>query len=120
GLGLDEVLEELKRLRSDDKGSGSAPRLSGGELRVSRREDCVGDVASSLLCRQPTRPADKETDVPSPDPAATAVRAPGVVTGKPAPGEPPGSGRLSDSFTLSSAVLPGAGPARRSGGKRPT
>jgi serine/threonine protein kinase len=44
GLGLDEVLEELKQLPPSKAGSGSAPRLSGGELRVSRH-----DIARSLL-----------------------------------------------------------------------
>src|SRR5262249_26330931 len=37
GLGLDEVLGELKRLQPGEKGSGSAPRLTSGELRVSHR-----------------------------------------------------------------------------------
>src|SRR5438477_7021623 len=38
GLSLDEVLEELKRLQPGEKGSGSAPRLTGCDLRVARRE----------------------------------------------------------------------------------
>src|SRR5262249_48492646 len=45
GLSLDEVLDELKRLQSGAKGSGSAPRLTGGELRVSPREVRAADVA---------------------------------------------------------------------------
>src|SRR5258706_15749445 len=38
GLGLDEVLVELKRLQPCKPGSGSAPGLTGGELRVSRKD----------------------------------------------------------------------------------
>src|SRR5437660_3692863 len=38
GLGLDEVLEELKRLQPGKAGSGSTPRLTGGELRVGRKD----------------------------------------------------------------------------------
>ena len=36
GLGLDEVLEELKRMKPVTREGGSVPRLSDGELRVSR------------------------------------------------------------------------------------
>src|SRR5947209_9112399 len=49
GLGLDEVLEELQRLQPGAKGSRSAPRLTGGEFRVSRREVPAADVARSLM-----------------------------------------------------------------------
>ena len=38
GLGLDEVLEELKRLKPVTREGGSVQRLSDGELRVSRRD----------------------------------------------------------------------------------
>jgi serine/threonine protein kinase len=148
GLGLDEVLEEMKRLQPGEKASGSAPRLTGGELRVSRREVSAADVAHSLLCRQPTLPMDKQANVPMPDPTGTADQAPSPLplspegrgeggsprpsgergrgegagaTGKPTPREPPVAGRLSDSLTLSaSAVLPGTGSARRPGGRPPT
>ncbi|HEY7326798.1 MAG TPA: protein kinase, partial [Gemmataceae bacterium] len=44
GLGLDDVLEELKRMQ----GSGPAT-VTGGELRVSRKDVSVADVARSLL-----------------------------------------------------------------------
>jgi eukaryotic-like serine/threonine-protein kinase len=134
GLSLDEVLEELKRLQPGEKGSGSAPRLTGGELRVSPREVCAADVAHALLTGQFATAADKEADVPSADPDSTVAQAPsplplsppgergrGEATDKAAP-EAPAVGRLSDSFTLSSSsvVLPGAGPARRPGGRQPT
>src|SRR5438067_2183594 len=62
GLSLDEVLEELKRLHPGEKGSGSTPRLTGGELRVSRREVCAADVAHALLTGQFTPAAHKEAD----------------------------------------------------------
>src|SRR5262245_60242008 len=44
GLGLDEVLEELKRLQPDGKGSGSARKPAGGERPGSPREDSAADV----------------------------------------------------------------------------
>src|SRR6266480_5948394 len=49
GLGLDEVLEELKRLQPGKARSGSTSRRTGGELRVSRKDVSAADVARSLL-----------------------------------------------------------------------
>src|SRR5437870_1993979 len=49
GLGLDEVLEELKHLQPGKAGSGSTPRRTGGKLRVSRKDVSAADVAQSLL-----------------------------------------------------------------------
>src|SRR5262249_2209376 len=46
GLGLDEVLEELKKLQSGNAGTNSIPT---GELRVSRKELSAVHVARSLL-----------------------------------------------------------------------
>src|SRR5207247_10349690 len=46
GLGLDEVLEELKQHHPGASGSGSAPRLTGGDLRVSRRDVCRSTPAA--------------------------------------------------------------------------
>src|SRR5437660_694019 len=80
GLGLNEVLEELKRLQPGEKGSGSAPRLTGGELRVSRREVCAADVAHSLLTGPFAPAADTAADVPRADTAATVDQAPGGPT----------------------------------------
>jgi serine/threonine protein kinase/WD40 repeat protein/tetratricopeptide (TPR) repeat protein len=46
GLGLDDVLTELKRMGSDSPGSG----VPSGEVRISRRPDIsAGDVARSLM-----------------------------------------------------------------------
>src|SRR6516165_10254373 len=46
GLGLDEVLDELKKLQLGNARTGSAP---AGELRVSRKELSAVNVARSLL-----------------------------------------------------------------------
>jgi WD40 repeat protein/serine/threonine protein kinase len=118
GLGLDQVVEELKRLRPGEEGSDGAPRLTGGELRVTPREvPSAADVAQSLLTGRFAPAADAVAAAPTADPDATEDQAPGGAADKAAPGAPPVAGRLSDSFTLSSsAVLPRAGP----GGKPPT
>jgi WD40 repeat protein/serine/threonine protein kinase len=115
GLGLDDVLEELKRLCATEKASGNAPRLSGGDLRASPREGAAADVARSLLTGQYVPATEKETDVPGAGPASTVDRVPGQTTDKAEPAESPVAGRLSDSFTLSSSslALPGARPGRR-------
>jgi len=42
GLGLDEVLEELRRVQA---GNAGATALTGGELRVSRKDLSAADVA---------------------------------------------------------------------------
>ncbi len=78
GLGLDDVLEELRRMQ----GSGTAA-ATGGELRVSRKDVSAADVARS------------------PDNS--------------------GTGKLSDSFTLSPAVtLPGSGSSMHGKSKKAT
>jgi WD40 repeat protein/serine/threonine protein kinase len=99
GLGLDEVLDELKKLQLGNARTGSAP---AGELRVSRKELSAVNVARSLLtgefvCRE-DNPAEEAAppiaDTVCPEtPGAASCRAPA----------------LSDSFTLSSSsvVLPG-------------
>jgi WD40 repeat protein/serine/threonine protein kinase len=121
GLGLDDVLEELRRLQPGEKSWASAPRLTTGELRASPREVDAAGVAHSLLTGQYAPAADREGDGPRAELAATVDRTPGRAPEKAAPGEPPLAGRLSDSFTLSSSVaLPGAGTARRPAGRPPT
>ncbi len=78
GLGLDEVLEELKRQQSESDGSGGAPRLSGGDLRVSPRA-----VASAAARR----------DVTAADMARLAVERPvrdrRRISKRPLPSRPP-------------------------------
>jgi WD40 repeat protein/serine/threonine protein kinase len=113
GLGLDEVLDELKRLQPVEK--GSAPRLAGCELRVSRREGArAPDVAPSPPTLRWGRPGDRGHSAPSdPRPKPPAVPfAPAEGNGAASPpadpnaaGESPCAGRLSDSFTLSSSVV---------------
>ncbi|MGH7172288.1 MAG: protein kinase domain-containing protein, partial [Gemmataceae bacterium] len=44
GLGLDNVLDELKRMQD-----GGTPTATGGELRVGRKDVSAADVAHSLL-----------------------------------------------------------------------
>jgi WD40 repeat protein/serine/threonine protein kinase/Tfp pilus assembly protein PilF len=90
GLGLDEVLEELKKLQLGNARTGS---FQGGELRVSRKEMSAANVARSLL----TGEFEWAPNVnPTEDVAAPPADAP----------SPPA---LSDSFTPSSSsvVLPG-------------
>lgn len=115
GLGLDEVLEELRRLRSE---RGSAGVLnSGGELRISARRALTQHVARTLRqgsceitieqfdeCRAAGDATEPASQIPglldaAPEPAA-GVSAP-VSTQ---------TGRLSDSFSLATAE--DAGPAR--------
>jgi WD40 repeat protein/serine/threonine protein kinase/predicted negative regulator of RcsB-dependent stress response len=104
GLGLDEVLEELRRMRL-----GSAPTTAPtGGLHVSRKDVSAADVARSLMTGEFRR-----------DGEAGGGSSPPGTEGAPSPAAaPPAAGRLSDSFTLSasSVVLP-----RQSGrGKRHT
>jgi WD40 repeat protein/serine/threonine protein kinase len=144
GLGLDDVLDELKKLQPGTVGNGSAPKLSGSELRVSPREVSAADVAQSLLTGN-YGPADREATAPkeaaastdkaaslqplSPKPGRAATTSPRSL-GERSRGEgaattdmavpvisTPVAGRLSDSFTLSSSSLglPKAGRGRRSG-----
>jgi len=103
GLGLDDVLMELKRMR----GSGSAT-ATGGELRVSRKDVSAADVARSLMTGDFPEPRES---VESPEPGTSTSDTP---TGSAA-------SKLSDSFTLSSAMkLPGPEGAAHSKGKKAT
>ncbi len=120
GLRLDEVLEELKRLQPLAKESGSAARLSGGELRVAHRDVTAAVMARSLLTGH-FRPAedDEATEQePALDPTITEALSARAEKVTPAPA--PEAGRLSDSFSLSSSSvdLTGAGSGRHDGKKR--
>jgi WD40 repeat protein/serine/threonine protein kinase len=103
GLGLDAVLDELKRLQPG--GAAAAPPTGGG-LRVARKDCSAADVARSLLTGD-FRPAAEATCAHTPAPAEGAAGPPPVAP-LPAPREVP-AGRLSDSFELSSSSvrLPG-------------
>jgi tetratricopeptide (TPR) repeat protein len=98
GLGLDEVLDELKRIQGGKPaGTGSA-----GDLRVSHKDVSAVDVARSLMTGE-FHPAG-DPDEPSEPPA----------TG---PTAPESGGRLSGSFTLSSSSVTLPGPGKAAGGK---
>jgi serine/threonine protein kinase/WD40 repeat protein len=133
GLGLDEVLDELKRMRP----AGAGPRPAGPDApadadgegertRAARRDVSVADIAHSLLTGWlELRPAsDLETGT---GPQATATfdsRPPAFSDPEPAP-SPSGSGRPPDPSSLSgsSAALLGGGTSadgRGSRGGRPT
>jgi WD40 repeat protein/predicted Ser/Thr protein kinase len=111
GLGLDEVLEELKRLQS----AKSAPcSVTVGELPVPRNDVSAAAMAHSLLTGDFQAAADGNDEKPQAEPTADL---PG-----PSPASAP-AGRLSDSFSLScsSLTLPGGGRAGgKSDGRRPT
>jgi WD40 repeat protein/serine/threonine protein kinase len=110
GLGLDTVLEELRRLQPGKPGSGSTPGPTSGGLRVSRKEISSTELARSLATGRLAPVGGKEDDAPTARNDAAADPAPPVAI--------PVAGRLSDTFSLSSSsvVLPGTG---RHSGKRP-
>ena len=66
GLGLDEVLEELKRLQPGrERGRRRCPVSSGGgELRVAHRDVTAAEMARSLLTGRFRPAADDEATVP--------------------------------------------------------
>jgi serine/threonine protein kinase/WD40 repeat protein/Flp pilus assembly protein TadD len=124
GLGLDVVLRELNRLQP-----GAAPTHNGlptaGEIRVERRDVSAVDMAHSLMTGAFQSSADyDEAGAPKPSPPHSPPwhggRGEGDVTADhPANGGPQdnlpslsnsGTGRLSDSFTVSSSslTLPGS------------
>jgi WD40 repeat protein/serine/threonine protein kinase len=98
GLGLDEVLRELKRLQSGSKGGGNTPH-------VFHKEVSAADIAHSLVTGK---------FAPPEGPAGTVDHAPDGVADQDPRVTPPGAGRQSDATPLSStsAVLPGAGKGR--------
>src|SRR5262249_57001745 len=101
GLGLDEVLDELKKLQPGNAKTGA---FTGGERRVSRKELSAVHVARSLLTGEFIGTNDKNGE----DAAAVSPdAAPKEDQGADSPRPP----ALSDSFTLSSSsvVLPGRG-----------
>jgi serine/threonine protein kinase/tetratricopeptide (TPR) repeat protein len=105
GLGLDEVLEELKRMQ----GSGPAT-ATGGELRVSRKDVSAADVARSLMT------GDFDLGAGGVSPLSESQEA-----DAPRSGESTVTGKLSDSFTISSSVkLPGSDGAMHGKSKKAT
>jgi WD40 repeat protein/serine/threonine protein kinase len=121
GLGLDEVLDELKRMQA----AGTAPAsFAGGELRVSRRDVSVADMARSLVTGEFQLAQTNDSDAEAEQVAATATLDEALVAGAvPARGTVKGESRLSDSFagSSSSVVLPGQSRERnKSKAKRQT
>jgi WD40 repeat protein/serine/threonine protein kinase len=118
GLGLDEVLEELKRLQPGQAGSSNTSRLTGGELRVSPKGVSSAEVAHSLLSGQ-FAAAEKQGDGPGAAPEAIVHQAQATAVRQVSPAETPVAGRHSDTFSVSSSTAVLSGPAHRPG-KRPT
>ena len=120
GLGLDNVLDELKRMQD-----GGTPTATGGELRLRRKDVSVADVAHSLLTGAYQGPME---GVESPKPRASAFGAGGVSPLSESQGaDAPRSGesvsntaKLSDSFVLSSSSvkLPGSAGVAHGKGKK--
>ena len=108
GLGLDAVLDELNHMHP-----GAVPTptglQTGGEIRVSRRDVSAVDVARSLMSGGFQLSADRDgADDAKPQPAfdATLDRPEGGGPHESAPSlAMSGSGRLSDSFTVSSSSI---------------
>jgi tetratricopeptide (TPR) repeat protein len=119
GLGLDAVLDELNHMQP---GAALTPTGTGtgGEIRVSRRDVSAADVARSLMTGAFQQSADHdEADGPKTPPVFDATldlpEGDGPQQGAPSLAKS-GSGRLSDSFTVSSSslTLPGTSAAGRS------
>jgi WD40 repeat protein/serine/threonine protein kinase len=126
GLGLDEVLDELRRLKQ----SPSSGIHRGGDLRVTRRTDISAeDIARSLTGKRNAATAPVENQSPGqratpPEPGETVlVHKPGrpaaapdevAATSTAASARESLGTRLSDSFALSGASigLPGDGETR--------
>jgi WD40 repeat protein/serine/threonine protein kinase len=100
GLGLDEVLDELKKLRQSNTRTGT---FNEGELRVSRKELSAAIIARSLLTGE-FRPTtdDSKLEEPVAAPANTVCQQGPAAD---APGAPASSDPLAPSST--SVVMPG-------------
>jgi WD40 repeat protein/serine/threonine protein kinase len=125
GLGLDVVLEELKRFQSDAPGGVSPGRLerrTGGEGRGSRSEVSAADMARSLLTGGFVLAAEEEAAGPDAVPDATVDHVAGAVAGQAPPAAAPGAERRADTVSPASSlvVLPGSGAARRPRERTPT
>jgi WD40 repeat protein/serine/threonine protein kinase len=110
GLGLDDVLEELRQLQSTKPGSTAV--ATGGELRVSRKELSSADLARSLMSGRFGEPHDAP---PAPRRDATSTAVMHASDDPVPPSQTLTAGRPSDEFSLSSSSLqlPGAGKSAR-------
>ena len=121
GLGLDEVLEELKNLQPGGKRGEHSSRPSAGELRVSRRDITAVDVARSLMTGAFVPPEGEETDAAVTVADMTVDHAATAAHGNPPASRrrlPPGGSRTHSRVSSSSVVLPGS--ARQTGRKPAT
>jgi WD40 repeat protein/serine/threonine protein kinase len=110
GLGLKEVLEELKRLRV----GGESPSAAAHPKSAAGNELSAADVARSLLTG-PFQPGAADVSL---DPSPEEVPAGGI--GKEPPAAPP-AGPFRKSLSDSSVVLPGqSGPSGQRNAKPPT
>jgi WD40 repeat protein len=116
GLGLDEVLEELKALQAGKDNGAGVPKPGAREGRGDRRRASAGDVARSLWTGRFVL-AEQAGDAPAAAPHATVEHTPRPDAGKALAAETPVAGRLSDTFSLSSSSVVLAG-ARGSGKKQ--
>jgi WD40 repeat protein len=98
GLGLDVVLDELRRLQPGQPGSASTQGPTGGAPGASRKEISSTELARSLTLGRFTPAAEKDDAAPAPRSDATAA---GAAAEAAAP-DPP--------LSSSSVVLPGTGP----------
>jgi serine/threonine protein kinase/tetratricopeptide (TPR) repeat protein len=112
GLGLDEVLRELRRLQLAGPEGAGTPSPVDGESRATRPVVLAAEMVRSLMTGQ-FAPAEAEGD--SPDTITATVEHLRPAT---AVSPPPVSGRASDLFALSSTSL--ALPVTGSGQKRST
>jgi hypothetical protein len=119
GLGLDQVLDELKRLQTGRDGS-PLPGTHEGMLQVSPRQAAAAQVAQSLMTGEFRRTGGVDaTRADTPEGAGSAPEDHREAPGPSGPDAATAIGRLSDSYVLSASMeaLPGqvaAGrPARR-------
>jgi serine/threonine protein kinase/tetratricopeptide (TPR) repeat protein len=126
GLGLDEVLNELKRIKA---GSGQPASAAGAdELNGSRRDVTAADIARSLMTGRfdGDVATGESTDALDPDGTSPLDESPGMAGGPAVlPTTPSASGRLADSFSLSSSSVSILGnnqahAGRRAKAKKPT
>jgi serine/threonine-protein kinase len=109
GLGLDEVLSELKRMHQ--AGAPTATLPADGELRASRKDLSVADMARSLLTGN--YQGGNENEPAAPDGPGSGTRPPD----RPGPTHLPATAEArptdTSSISSSSAVLPGQSSASR-------
>jgi serine/threonine protein kinase/Flp pilus assembly protein TadD len=123
GLGLDEVLEELRRMRGGGDGARAAG-LDGGETPVARRDVSAAEVARSLLTgRFESGPA-AGFDTGAGPPLTATFDAPPPTVADP-PHAPAGLGRSSDPSSRSGSSISllgtsASGDGRASRARKPT